>query len=625
MAKFEINDRVMARWPKSSLWFEGTVVDLNDIEYQIRFDDPGNSEYVIKFRDVKSLTGFRKRSKSRGRSRSRGRSSGRRKSQGRSSKVEPEPEPVRVEEPEPEPIKILDAAPVIDRRNDTPEPVPIARLSRADLYFAPRTSTPSSESALTTAMNDKELSHTSFTPLPSAHLKRNQAITEIEADGQMNNVETVTTSEVAPASPSSRLCGLTCSIGSCIKSGVLALIPSLATLKTIALIVILILLPFYLTEMCTKSKCTVMDIPAIPRKLQYYYDPLAISIVAGFLVAQLLLYFIPIGRVVKTRSGVTVHDNGFIALLLSLAVVPIMLYLGYDVLVVYSKYRQLQTTSIVLALILAIAMYIRAGYIPDDAKNPFGNSGIFLPDFFTGREITPVIGSVDLKFFLFRNAFLSLILINVIVIVKHLQPNPDHYSPTLLLACSLQIFYAGDFVWFEEAYFTTYDYMRHGFGLLYLHGSLLGPFILTVFTRLVLNHRTELEWYYLSLIAALNLVGYTILRGSNSQKHAFRANPSNPALAHLESLPTPAGKRLLVSGWWGVMRHPNYLGDILIFTSWALLCGFNHALPWILVALDALFLVGRIFETENLCRRNYGTAWDSYTERVKYRLIPKVF
>lgn len=53
MRKFAVNDRVMAKWPGSSLWFEGTVVDFNDIEYQIRFNDDGKSEYVLKLRDVK--------------------------------------------------------------------------------------------------------------------------------------------------------------------------------------------------------------------------------------------------------------------------------------------------------------------------------------------------------------------------------------------------------------------------------------------------------------------------------------------------------------------------------------------------------------------------------------------
>ena len=36
---------------------------------------------------------------------------------------------------------------------------------------------------------------------------------------------------------------------------------------------------------------------------------------------------------------------------------------------------------------------------------------------------------------------------------------------------------------------------------------------------------------------------------------------------------TSAGKRLLISGWWGMCRHPNYLGDLLISLSYALATG----------------------------------------------------
>ncbi|XP_045618286.1 delta(14)-sterol reductase TM7SF2 isoform X2 [Procambarus clarkii] len=620
MPKFKSNDRVMARWPGSSLWFEGTVIDLNDIAYQIRFNDPGQSEFVIKYKDVKTAANFRTRSKSRGRSESRGRT-GRRKSPGRRSAPISEPEPVKVAKPKVEVKKVTES--VVEHRNDIFESVTFSRLSRADLASL-RTSTPTRQSLRTAYMNEK-----------------------IEYDGQFNNVEAFNTSKklepapvptaasaptaasVSVSAPVPKSLGthsdLPHSRGSGVKSGIIALVPSLATVRAFILTIVVIVLPVIHTEMCTKSKCTVMEFPAIPRKLQLYYDPLAVAIVAGFLVAQLLLYLIPLGKVVKTRSGTTVRCNGLIALLVTIAVVPTAVYFGYDVLQVYSKYRQLLATCIVLGVVLSLAMYVRAKFIPDDAKNPVGNSGSFFPDFLTGCEVNPVVKSVDLKFFLVRAMHLAWIVINMIVVVKDLQAKPGVYSPTLLLACALQIFFAMDFVWFGETYLTTYDYMRQGCGLFFIVLNLTMPFMLPIFTRLVLNHRTEFEWYYLAMIATLYLVGYTIVRGSDSQKHAFRTNPSNPALAHLESVPTAAGTRLLVSGWWGVARHPNYLGNILIFIAFAALCGFTYALPWILVGLDTLFLVGRVYEVESACKKKYGRAWDSYTDRVKYRLIPKVF
>lgn len=33
------------------------------------------------------------------------------------------------------------------------------------------------------------------------------------------------------------------------------------------------------------------------------------------------------------------------------------------------------------------------------------------------------------------------------------------------------------------------------------------------------------------------------------------------------------GHDLLVGGLWGLVRKPNYLGDIMITLSWSLMCG----------------------------------------------------
>merc|ERR1712029_273554 len=47
-------------------------------------------------------------------------------------------------------------------------------------------------------------------------------------------------------------------------------------------------------------------------------------------------------------------------------------------------------------------------------------------------------------------------------------------------------------------------------------------------------------------------------------------DPNSPAMKHLETLPTAGGRKLLISGWWGLVRHPNFLGEILINWSWVL-------------------------------------------------------
>ena len=77
-------------------------------------------------------------------------------------------------------------------------------------------------------------------------------------------------------------------------------------------------------------------------------------------------------------------------------------------------------------------------------------------------------------------------------------------------------------------------------------------------------------------IAILNAVGYWIFRGSNGQKDAFRRDPNGESVKHLETLTTKSGRKLIVSGWWGMARKINYTGDWIMGLSWCLYVVFKR-------------------------------------------------
>lgn len=91
----------------------------------------------------------------------------------------------------------------------------------------------------------------------------------------------------------------------------------------------------------------------------------------------------------------------------------------------------------------------------------------------------------------------------------------------------------------------------------------------------------------------------------------------------LETIPTSTGKKLFASGFWGVVRHPNYLGSIHCNLSFALFCW--SAPPVIGIVLAILGLIGRTYRLESRCKLKYGAAWDRYCAKVKYALIPKIY
>lgn len=217
-----------------------------------------------------------------------------------------------------------------------------------------------------------------------------------------------------------------------------------------------------------------------------------------------------------------------------------------------------------------------------------------------------------------------------------------NFNPTLLVVGTLQIIYAADFLIFESALLTTYEMQYDSIG--YMKTVLCFPFSPALITKYVYDYGVRLPAWELVAAVLIFAIGYVLYRGSNLQKNAFRQNPYSPALSRkyifeyifkqdfqaqmfysvdLESIPTSQGKKLIVSGYWGFVRHPNYLGDILMWLSLALFV--STAPPSILCYSDILFLLDRAQKDGKRCKKRYGTAWDRYCQRVKYVLIPKVY
>lgn len=96
-------------------------------------------------------------------------------------------------------------------------------------------------------------------------------------------------------------------------------------------------------------------------------------------------------------------------------------------------------------------------------------------------------------------------------------------------------------------------------------------------------------------------------------------------LAEYDTLVSIHGKRLLCGGWWGALRHPNYVGDILMMWSMASVCGLSHWVPYVFPVLHLMVLIHRTFRVETRCKNLYSSTWDRYTQIVKHRLIPRVF
>jgi len=282
------------------------------------------------------------------------------------------------------------------------------------------------------------------------------------------------------------------------------------------------------------------------------------------------------------------------------------------------------TAAVLFSFILSKALFVSSFFV--DKKKLASPSGNWIYDFFMGRELNPRVGPLDLKFFFeLRPGLIGWVVLDWIMVVKAYQ-DTGALLPNLLMVTLFQTLYVADALWYEEAILTTMDIIHDGFGFMLCFGDVAWlPFLYCLQPRFLMETNFTLPWWILAPIAVLNLIGYAIFRMSNSQKDRFRRDPKNPAVADIETIPTSSGKKLLVGGWWGLCRKPNYLGDLIMATAWSLTTGLGHIIPYFYPLYFLVLLVHRERRDNEQCQKKHGKAWDTYCGRVKYRIFPFIY
>jgi len=151
------------------------------------------------------------------------------------------------------------------------------------------------------------------------------------------------------------------------------------------------------------------------------------------------------------------------------------------------------------------------------------------------------------------------------------------------------------------------------------------PFTYSLQARFLSYFPARLPAPALAAIVGLFVAGFAIFRLSNLEKDRFRRDPEAPEVQYLRTIPTPTGSRLIVSGWWGLARHINYLGDWLLSLASCLACGVDHAVPYFFVLYFGVLLVHRERRDDFKCSSKYKAAWAEYTRLVPARIIPRVY
>lgn len=240
---------------------------------------------------------------------------------------------------------------------------------------------------------------------------------------------------------------------------------------------------------------------------------------------------------------------------------------------------------------------------------------------------------VDAKMFLYVYGGILLALNVLAGAAYHVWHFGDAFNPGILLHTAMWVWFVADYFLFERVQLYTFDIIEEGVGFKLIVGCVvvypcLYPVVLWGTAGLPApDIDPQLNVLWLGGAAVVFLVGWVITRGANLQKYVFKRSPDRVFLGFMKPETVSNGeKTLLVSGFWRIARHSNYLGEILEALGLALAIGhFANAWTWIYFVYLTAFFIARERIDDGRCADKYGELWTEYRSKVRYRLVPGIY
>ncbi|XP_078434561.1 delta(14)-sterol reductase-like isoform X2 [Wolffia australiana] len=344
------------------------------------------------------------------------------------------------------------------------------------------------------------------------------------------------------------------------------------------------------------------------------YLAIAGSVLPGKLVA---------GAVLSDGSRIIYRCNGLLSL--SLLVVLLGLGVGLNFIslsVIADSGPALLSTTLVFSILVSLILHVVGCKSRHKGSSLRPHvTGNFIHDWWFGIQLNPHVLGVDLKFFFVRAGMMGWLLLNLSILLKSSQTRSLNLAMMLYqLFCAL---YTIDYFVYEEYMTSTWDIIAERLGFMLVFGDLVWiPFTFSIQGWWLSENKVEMNKWEALANGLVFVVGYCIFRGANKQKHDFKKNPTAPIWG---APPKVIGGKLLASGYWGVSRHCNYLGDLLLALSFSLPCGAISIIPYFYPIYLFVLLVWRERRDEARCSQKYKETWAEYCRLVPWRIFPYVY
>ncbi|XP_051132146.1 delta(14)-sterol reductase [Andrographis paniculata] len=353
----------------------------------------------------------------------------------------------------------------------------------------------------------------------------------------------------------------------------------------------------------------------------------AVMLLAFFTYLAIAGSILP-GRIVPgvpLSDGSRLHYrcNGLLALLLLVSVLGISSWM--DLLspaAIADRGLELLSTTFIFSVLVTLLLYISGcgSHHQSSSLKPH-ISGNLLHDWWFGIQLNPQFMGIDLKFFFVRAGMMGWLLINLSVLAKSIKES--NTSTSLILYEVFCLLYILDYFFYEEYMTSTWDIIAERLGFMLVFGDLVWiPFTFSIQGWWLLYNEVDLTSAAIVANCLVFLFGYCVFRGANKQKHDFKKNPKAPIWG---KPPKVIGQKLLASGYWGIARHCNYLGDLLLALSFSLPCGISSPLPYFYPIYLFILLIWRERRDEARCAQKYKEVWAEYRKLVPWRIFPYIY
>lgn len=385
-----------------------------------------------------------------------------------------------------------------------------------------------------------------------------------------------------------------------------------------------IILPLYVILLhlfCTRDKCFPRWPVTIPTNLRTYVDLHFIGYGLAVILGQAILSAIPIGKVVsgfgyRRVAAYKYRSNGFLCLVVSCGLYYALTHytrFSQSYILITNRFKSVCAMTIV-SLVVSIVLWLksrffkRTQHVNHGSQVSYGANGNILHDLAHGSEVSPKIGETfDFSLLLLRTAnFLWAVNVYTAVVLSTKDGAPWNYN--VLFVGGLQALHIllGSIC---EVYILKSAFINQGVGFINVFSCLVvTPFCHTIPLRYVLDHDTlgEKPYIYAGLLVVY-LVGLYLIFSTNRAKYQNAREPS-------------ARAKVLRTGTYALVRHPNYLGELLCLCAVTALCGAT-ILPWVHV----LYLFSLLWCRIMLSERSTSYEYKQYIDKTRSRLIPYIY